>query len=144
VSRGSIEASLRDGSVWIEKDDPERFGTREPGSFCGDIDVRADDEIQVIRILSRSATDGEIRRYVIARDELRLALPCPTGTWSEIDHAVARRLGVLLMPYAIRPSGRIVPYNGTPASTMVARYEEREDPLQRGGRDDGPLFGDRS
>lgn len=66
-------------------------------------------KVRGVHVMSRHV-GGQIRGYVL--DEtggLRLAGPCYTGEWPEMDAEVARVLGAAIIPYAVGPGGTVAP-----------------------------------
>lgn len=64
-------------------------------------------QVRRVHVMSTHA-GGEIRSYVLDESrQLRLAGPCYTGEWSEMDAEVARVLGAAVHPYTISPGGHV-------------------------------------
>ena len=64
-------------------------------------------KVRGVRVMSSHA-GGQIRGYVL--DEhggLRLAGPCYTGHWQEMDEEVARVLGAQVVPYQVTAGGAV-------------------------------------
>jgi hypothetical protein len=63
--------------------------------------------LQRVHVMS-SGAGAEIRSYVLDEARvLRLAGPCYTGEWTEMDAEVARVLAATVHPYTISPGGHV-------------------------------------
>jgi hypothetical protein len=64
-------------------------------------------KVRRVHVMSAHAF-GEIRSYVLDEaNELRLAGPCYTGEWTEMDAEIARVLGATVHPYTISHGGHV-------------------------------------
>lgn len=50
---------------------------------------------------------GEVRGYIVADGRAYLRTPCYSGTWTEMDAAVAKALHAVVVPYEISAGGRV-------------------------------------
>lgn len=75
--------------------------------FLGCRSTPLDTPTQRVHVMSRRR-GGEVRSYVLVGQELRLAWPCYSGRWVEMDEAVARRLDATVPPYRVNASGLAV------------------------------------